>query len=157
MVVTENKYNNETIKLSVTILKVWVQEWKALQFPLSVYQGNIYVPSLGPTQFPNQWILRDLSRKVKRPGCEADHSHLSSTEVNKAGVISPLPNTSSLRGTSLIKFGDNFNFTLRVFRLSMGAADFISDYVPRWIELKVKLSLCLLNHNAMKTYFQLQL
>jgi len=38
--------------------------------------------SLGPTQFPIQWVQGVLSPRVKRPGREADHSPPSSAEVS---------------------------------------------------------------------------
>jgi hypothetical protein len=38
-------------------------------------------PTLGPTQPPIQWLPRVLSRGVKRPGREADHSPPSNAEV----------------------------------------------------------------------------
>jgi hypothetical protein len=49
---------------------------------------------------------------VKRPGCEADHSPPSSTEVKNCGPIAPLPLTSSWRGASLIKHRDNLTFAV---------------------------------------------
>jgi hypothetical protein len=39
--------------------------------------------ALGPTQPPIQWVLGALSLGVKRPGREADHSHLSDVEVKE--------------------------------------------------------------------------
>jgi hypothetical protein len=39
---------------------------------------------------------------VKRPGRQADHSHLSSAEVKNDGAIPPLPHTSSCTGTTLL-------------------------------------------------------
>jgi hypothetical protein len=44
-----------------------------------------------PTQLPIQWVPRALSLEVKRPGCEADHSPLSSAEVKNAWSYNPLP------------------------------------------------------------------
>jgi hypothetical protein len=40
--------------------------------------------ALGPTQPPIQLVSGALSLGVKRPGCEADHSHPSSAEVRNA-------------------------------------------------------------------------
>jgi hypothetical protein len=37
--------------------------------------------TLGPAQPPIQWVLGALSLGVKQPGCEADHSLLSSAKV----------------------------------------------------------------------------
>jgi hypothetical protein len=42
-----------------------------------------------------------VSLRVKRPGREADHSPVSSTEVKNGGSIPPLPHTFSLRGAQL--------------------------------------------------------
>jgi hypothetical protein len=53
---------------------------------------------LVPTQPPIQWVPATVSPGVKRLGREADHSPLSSTEVNNGGAIPPLPNTSASRG-----------------------------------------------------------
>jgi hypothetical protein len=39
-------------------------------------------PALGPTQPPIQWVSRDLSPGVRRPGRETDHSP-TSAEVKK--------------------------------------------------------------------------
>jgi hypothetical protein len=43
-------------------------------------------PTLGPTQPSIQWEPGALSLGVKRPGCEADHSPLSSAEVRMRGL-----------------------------------------------------------------------
>jgi hypothetical protein len=52
-----------------------------------------------PTQPPIQWVPGALSLRVKRPGCEADHSPPSSAKVKECvGAIPPLPNTPSWRG-----------------------------------------------------------
>jgi hypothetical protein len=42
---------------------------------------NMYRLALGPTQLPIQWEPGALSLGLKRPGCEADHTPSSSTEV----------------------------------------------------------------------------
>jgi hypothetical protein len=48
--------------------------------------------ALGPTQPPVQEVPEALSLGVKRPGSEADHSPLSSAEVNSAwSYTSTLP------------------------------------------------------------------
>jgi hypothetical protein len=39
--------------------------------------------ALEPTQPPIQWVPGAISRGVKRPGREADHSHPSSAEVKE--------------------------------------------------------------------------
>jgi hypothetical protein len=48
-------------------------------------------PVLGPTQPPIQWVPRDLSPGVKRPGREADHSSLASAEVKKMWIYTFTP------------------------------------------------------------------
>jgi hypothetical protein len=54
-------------------------------------------PVLGLFQPPVQWVRGALSRGVKWPGREADHSPLTSAEVNKRGSIHLLPHTPSWR------------------------------------------------------------
>jgi hypothetical protein len=44
---------------------------------------NMSRPVLRPTQPPVQWVPGALSFRVNRPGHEADHSPLSSAEVNE--------------------------------------------------------------------------
>jgi hypothetical protein len=52
-------------------------------------------PAMGPSQPSIQWLPGALSPRVKRQGCEADHSPHSSAEVKKGGSIQPLPHTPS--------------------------------------------------------------
>jgi hypothetical protein len=55
-------------------------------------------PALGSTQPPIQWVPGALSREVKRPGREADHSPPTSAErLRKCGSIHTLPHTPSWR------------------------------------------------------------
>jgi hypothetical protein len=58
--------------------------------------------ALGPTQPPIQWVPGALSLGVKWPGCEADHSPQSSTEV-KEYVELYLHSPIRLRGVEVIK------------------------------------------------------
>jgi hypothetical protein len=51
--------------------------------------------ALGPTQSYIQWVPGSFSSGVKRPGREADHSPLSTSEVKKAWSCTK---TSSGRG-----------------------------------------------------------
>jgi hypothetical protein len=44
-------------------------------------------PALGPTQPPIQWVLEAVYPEVKRPGLEADHSPLSSSEVKNGAAV----------------------------------------------------------------------
>jgi hypothetical protein len=46
---------------------------------------------LGPSQPPIQWVSGALSQGVQRPGCEADHSPLSSAEAKKTWVHTSTP------------------------------------------------------------------
>jgi hypothetical protein len=56
--------------------------------------------ALGPIQPPIQWVPgSSISLGLKLPGHGADHSHPTSVEINIAGAISSLPNTSSWRDT----------------------------------------------------------
>jgi hypothetical protein len=52
---------------------------------------------LGYTKPPIQWVPVALSRGVKRPARETDHSSPSSADVNNDGAIPPLPHMSSCR------------------------------------------------------------
>jgi hypothetical protein len=51
--------------------------------------------ALRPTRHPIQWVPRALSQRVKRLGCEADHSPPSNADAKNGGAIPPLPHTSS--------------------------------------------------------------
>jgi hypothetical protein len=61
-------------------------------------------PTPRPTQPPIQGVHGAFSLRVKRPGCEADHSRtrITSAEVKNGGAIPPLPHMFSL-----IKHMDN--------------------------------------------------
>jgi hypothetical protein len=68
---------------------------------------------LGPTQPPIQWERGVLSLGVKRPGCEADHSHPSRAEVKEwVELHIHSPNTPSWRSGQL-KHKDNFTLPYR--------------------------------------------
>jgi hypothetical protein len=57
---------------------------------------------LGPIQPPIQWVPVALYLRVKRPGCEADHSPPSSAEVKQCVELCLYsPNTPSWRGARL--------------------------------------------------------
>jgi hypothetical protein len=49
------------------------------------------IPALEPTQPPIQRLPAALSLVVKRPGCESDHSPLSSAEVKSAWSYTSTP------------------------------------------------------------------
>jgi hypothetical protein len=52
-------------------------------------------PALGPAQSPIRWVPGALSPGVRGPGGEADHSSLSSAQVNNGGAVPLLPHMSS--------------------------------------------------------------
>jgi hypothetical protein len=61
--------------------------------------NNMSRPALGPIQPPTQWVPGTLSLGVKRPGCEADHSPPSSSEMKERVELHlHSSNTSSRRG-----------------------------------------------------------
>jgi hypothetical protein len=69
------------------------------------------IPALAPTQPPVQWVSGVLSKEVKQPGREADHSPTSSAEVKNAWSCT---STSQYVFMSwcLVKHRDSFIFTL---------------------------------------------
>jgi hypothetical protein len=69
-------------------------------------------PAVGPTQPPIQWVPVAPSPWVKLQRREADNSPPSSAEVKNGGSIPPLPHTSSRRSAQLLKYRENFTFTL---------------------------------------------
>jgi hypothetical protein len=71
---------------------------RARQFGLDYWQGKqIFLhstastPGLGPTEPPIQWVSGAFPPWVKQPGREADHTLLSSAEVENGGALPPLP------------------------------------------------------------------
>jgi hypothetical protein len=48
-------------------------------------------PALEPTQLPSEWVPDALSRGVKQPGRETDHSPPTSAEVKKMWIYTPNP------------------------------------------------------------------
>jgi hypothetical protein len=64
--------------------------------------------ALGPTQPPIQWVPGTPSLEVKWPGCEADHSPLSSAEVKEwVELYLQSPNMPTWGGVQL-KHRDSF-------------------------------------------------
>jgi hypothetical protein len=59
-----------------------------IQFIMN-YPFDFGRPALRATQLLNQWVSGALSRGVNRPGCEADHSPPSSSEVKNGGDTPP--------------------------------------------------------------------
>jgi hypothetical protein len=72
----------------------------------STIPGRAFRPALGPTHPPVQLASRCVSPGAKRPGLVADHSLLSSAEVNVRIYIFTL--TYVLMAWCLIKCRDNF-------------------------------------------------
>jgi hypothetical protein len=88
--------------------------------------------TLWPIQPPIQWVLAVLSPEVTQPGCEADHSPLSSAKAEEwwsytstpsyllmvSGTASPLPFTGYITLTSFVKkhlFISGFHHALFTF------------------------------------------
>jgi hypothetical protein len=71
-------------------------------------------PALGLTQTPIQWVLGAISPGVMWRGHEADHSPPSTAEVKNGGAIPSLLHMSLCHSAYLIKYRDNFTFTLLV-------------------------------------------
>jgi hypothetical protein len=67
--------------------------------------------ALGPTQPPIQWVTGGLFLGVKRPGCEADHSPSSSSEVKNAWRYTSTPQFIFM-AWCLLKHRDNFALRL---------------------------------------------
>jgi hypothetical protein len=63
-----------------------------------------------PASYPMVKVLRTLSLRVKRLGCEAGHSPPSSAEVKNAWSCTSTPQYVFMAG-SLVKPRDNFTFT----------------------------------------------
>jgi hypothetical protein len=55
------------------------------------FLGTASRPTLGPTQFHNQWVPGNLSLGVKRPMRKADHSPPSSSEVKNVWSYTSIP------------------------------------------------------------------
>jgi hypothetical protein len=66
--------------------------------------------ALVPTQPPIQWVLVDVSLRVKRPWREADHSPPSGAEVKEC-VELYLHSQYAFMVWCLVKHRDNFTFT----------------------------------------------
>jgi hypothetical protein len=69
----------------------------------------------GPPSLLSNGYRRAYLQGLKRPGCEADHSHLFSTEISNDEVISPLPHMSSWYNAYVIKHREIFVFTFFTF------------------------------------------
>jgi hypothetical protein len=71
------------------------------------------IPALGPTQPPIQWVPEALSLGVKQSGREADHSPLSSAEVQECvELYFHSPTTPSWRGAQLKAQGQLYLYKL---------------------------------------------
>jgi hypothetical protein len=101
--------------------------------------------ALGPTQPPIQWVPGALSLRVKRLGCEADHSLPSSTEVKNVCNYASTPQYI-IMAWCLVKHRDNFTFYL-----------YLQTYLTYEVKfsfhkVKVKSFLCLTTYHTRKTY-----
>jgi hypothetical protein len=83
--------------------------------------------ALGPTQPPIQWVPGALSRGIKRPGREADHSPPSSAEVKEwVELYLHSPNTPTWRAQ--LKHRENFTFTLFILNDKCDQINFGQTY-----------------------------
>jgi hypothetical protein len=78
------------LPLLETFLQLWATGWTIGVLGFDSQRGlgiflftTVSRTALGPTQPPVQWTIGALSRGVKRPGREADHSPPSSAEVKE--------------------------------------------------------------------------
>jgi hypothetical protein len=72
------------------------------------FSAAFYFNILRPTHPPSQWVHGALSRRVKRPGREANHLPPSSAEVKEwVELYLHSPNTATWRGAQL-KHRNNF-------------------------------------------------
>jgi hypothetical protein len=75
--------------------------WFDSRYRLGIFLfATAFIPDLGPTQPPIQWVPEAVSLGVKRPGREADHSLPSNAEVKKAWSCTSNP-TIRLHGVVL--------------------------------------------------------
>jgi hypothetical protein len=79
--------------------------------------GRVSIPGTGRIHFsprrPKQFwcppsLLSNGYREIERRGCEAYHSHPSTTEVMNFGAVPPLPHMPSWTLTKLIMHRDSF-------------------------------------------------
>jgi hypothetical protein len=108
----ETKFN--VLKVGITLGYGMDDRGSRLRFPggggLGVFLFTAASRTvLGPTQPPIQWVSGALSFGVKRPGREADHSHLVPRSIMR-GAILPLPQYVFM-AWCLVKHRDNFIFT----------------------------------------------
>jgi hypothetical protein len=68
---------------------------------------------MGPTQPPTQWETGTLSRGVKRPGREANHSPVSSVKVKNGWSCTSTPQYVFM-AWYLVKHGDNFTLPVHL-------------------------------------------
>jgi hypothetical protein len=81
--------------------------------------------AMEPTQLPVQWVPGALSRGVKRPGREADHSPPSSAEVNNVWSYTSTPQYVFM-AWCLIKHRENFTF-IYLFLSEVMTLDFLQS------------------------------
>jgi len=84
---------------------------------LGILFATVSRTSLGPTQFPMEWVPGAISLRVKRPGRETDHSPPSSAEVNTAWNYTSTPQYVFM-AWCLVKKRDNLTLLLLLLLLS---------------------------------------
>jgi hypothetical protein len=95
---------------------LWATGWTIGVLGFDSWQGlGIFLfttaseTAVGPTQPPIQWVPGALSLGVKWPRREADHSALSSADVNNAWSYTSTPQYVFM-AWCLVKHRDNFTF-----------------------------------------------
>ena len=57
---------------------------------------------VGPIRLPIQWVVGSVPRGIKRSGLEADHSHVTSSEVKNSCIYNPIPAYIGTMGTGYL-------------------------------------------------------
>jgi hypothetical protein len=96
-------YNSRDTSVGIVTCYGLDDQGSRVRFPAGV--GNFYLrhrvrTATGPTQSPMKWVPAALSLRIKRSGCEADHSRPASAEVKNAWSYSSTP-TICLHGVML--------------------------------------------------------
>jgi hypothetical protein len=142
------------IVLSYRLPTGWAIGWSGFESlrGLGIFRFSTESRSaLGPTYPPIQYVQGALSLGVRRPRREAGHTIPSSAEVKECvGLYLHYPNTSSWRGAYL-----STGTTLPLPRklTSIPLIHITQPTTAQHTPVKVKLSLCLTKHRAMKTYW----
>jgi hypothetical protein len=117
-----------TVRVSVTQYNDYATSWITEKSWFDSRQGiflfsKTSILALWPTQYPIQWVEGALSKAVKRPGSEADHTHLVPT-LKMSAATSPLSHMTSWR-----LHRDNSTFTVKsVTSLRFEVSDVFISY-----------------------------